>query len=425
MQRSVVLFLGLFLALASANNFRELSTRPLLSFAAPKNGEINLTATETGHFVAYVDLNRSTSGDEVISTVPMTPVFYKSYSLLSTDCLNFTEYKWDKYNCTVSKTEVTVDYLNFRAEGFEATSEIFLDYTNWVLHEDAKIILANKCSTKPKTQIGAGSSGLLGMGTSDENDKNFIGNKDFSIYLDKAGKTGKLFFDFKKELGAPNPLVTLEADRNWQVVNVDGIAVGTKTSTFDNTSMIIDINTELIGLPRAIYNQVIDLLNSGYNATCDLEKTYMPVCTVNRAIKSLPTITLYSGKDKKIPLPPQLYVAANGSNDSVVLEKVTLNIHYISETNEGESYVQADYNNHIVLGSSFVRHYYLKFDVANNTIAIYERGQGDTSSGSGWVFILIGLAVVVIGAVVFMKMRGNKASGGLANNESNYGSMHN
>jgi len=411
MKRAALFFLGL-IAFSSAFEFRGLSSKSLSLSTVTTNGEIPLTSTETGHFVVTIDLE-DTRGNrnglkEAPKSVPMTPIFYKSHSLLVQECLGFSPYNCFDYDCRLSETPVEIDYLNFHSDGVIAETNLFMDYTQWKL---SKVFIAEKCTSKASEKFGTGSYGYIAMGTAENFDENYIGNKEFSVYLENDGKSGKISFNWNASLAEPQPLVVLGADKNWQVTNVAGISVGGKQiiPLTDKPSLIFDINSDLLRFPESYYQIIIEQLKNVGKVECISEKNSMPVCKLNNMIKTLPTFILNSDNDKDhkgIVLPPQLYVV-NGNNDSFVFDEVTLNIQQTSPNVEGDAYVQVGYSNHIILGSSFMRYYITKFDIGSSTIAIYNKSA--PSGSSAWIFILLALVVVggIIGFFIKTKSKGN------------------
>jgi len=336
----------------------------------------------------------------------MTPIFYKSHSLLVQECLGFSPYNCLDYDCRPSETPVEIDYLNFHSDGVIAETNLFMDYTQWKL---SRVFIAEKCTSKASEKFGTGSYGYIAMGTAEKFDENYIGNKGFSVHLENDGKSGKILFNWNAKLAEPQPLVVLGTDKNWQVTNIVGLDVGTKHAVTVETSLIFDINSDLLRFPASYYGLILNLLKEVGNVECISEKKSMPVCKLNNMIKTLPTITLTYLEDKnqkEIVLPPQLYVV-NGKNDSIVFDEVTLNIQQTSPEVEGDAYVQVGYSNHIILGSSFMRHYITKFDVGNSTIAIYNKSP--PSGSSALIFILLALVVVggIIGFFIKSKSKGN------------------
>jgi len=406
MKTSFLVLLGL-LALSSAVR---LPTQLLR--ISPKNGEIALNTTENGHFIVHVDLeDQRTAGeanDDPLKTVQMIPIFYKSETLLPLDCLMFQKYECGSYQCTPDE-EITIitDYLTFKAEGLSTETQVFLDYSNWNLKSPA--LYASKCTSNGPETTGMGTYGYLAMGTANRGDENFIGAQEFSIVLEKDGKNGMMYYSWNAALAEPNPSVVLSTDANWQLNNIGAVNVGNKhAETATKYSLIFDINTELIRLPAAFYTQILDLIKE-VGITCASENNSKPVCKLNNMIKTLPTITLYS-EEKLIVLPPQLY-AVNGANDSFVFEDVTLNLQQTSPEVKGDNYVSDTYSKHIILGSSFMRHYITRFDVQNSTVTIYNRSSGNPSNGSGpWIWVLVGLVVIGLAVGFYLKSKSKGAS---------------
>lgn len=427
MKKALSVILGLLVSSASANNL------PTFFLAvAPQNGEVPLTRSDAGSYYTSVDLknlNPKSPNDDPETTALMTPILYTHQSLLSPNCYKFKPYKCANYEkCKPSEDVATANYLNFKATGKLAATEIFLDYKNWA--QNSQLIIADQCSdyVEGTETLGEGVSGLLALGTTDKAKDNFIGSKDFSFYFDKDGKTGKLFFSFKKDLvSSDTPIATLTADKNWQIADVNGVNVDKEHQDLEGLKLIFDVNTERIGLPQALYDKIAVVLKDKFKVECKIDVANpLPVCAWKDTVKNLPKITFTTVSKQEIILPPQLYVV-NGNDDSVKKDNIVLNIQVYSPQGKGQAFVLPDYQNHIILGSSFLRNYYTKFSITDqaNNINIYNFKQSSGSPGGSywWVYVLIALVVVGGGVAFYMKKVRGKGVEDIKD-ESKYGALH-
>jgi len=406
MKRSFSLLLfSLLITFGVSHSFQSPSLEAPSDRAASKNGEVPLYPTNEGGFYLYVDLinknNSNNSLQAVPSSVPMIPVFYTTETLLAKNCLNFSTYNCDDYDCILyDKSQAHLDLLNFAADAHPAKTHVYLDYNNWNLKSFA--LVAHTCQTTGPESLGSDFYGILGLGADSDDpgsNTNYIGAQEFSIYLENDRKSGKMLFGWDPYYAeSETPVVTLMADEEWQVPNVYLLYIGDEFAPADGNKLMFDLSTEFIRVPYKLYESIIELLSTHFQVNCSSTNESVLTCGLNNKINSLPNITILVGA-KHVELPPQLYVK-DGFNDSVYVENITLNIQATSSTPGKGFYVSPAFEKKIILGNAFLRYFYTKFDVSINKISIFQKQQ----TGSNLAVIGL-LALLFLGAAVGFGMK--------------------
>ena len=397
MKTLFLLFLVTGLGLIASQDLPKLSLGTLLKGNPNTNDEIPLYTLSTGEYYLNIDIvnKKIITGDpnDIPSTVAMIPVFYTSEILFVNQCLDFSSYNCADYDCTLYKSPISMDFLNFRADCYVARTHAYMDYKNWDLF--SYVLIANRCTSDGVKHLGKGAYGILGMGY--EVIQNYIGSKVFSIYLDEDGKEGKLLFHWNSDY-AGERVITLGTYNNWITPDIKGIGVDGSIMYSYNLALLFDISTDIIGISSSFYSFIRNILRADFGVSCTYNKNDKPICILKDQIKNLPTIYLLTDQDRKekLAIPPQIYVE-NVKNDSVIVEKVTLNLRIISSNSNVGYYVMPKYaSNYIILGTSFIKHYYLKFDIADQSISIYNKKIGRSSFSKVWIYISIGIIVFII-----------------------------
>jgi len=208
-----------------------------------------------------------------------------------------------------------------------------------------------------------------------------------------------------------NPVISLSADNNWQILDGNGIQVGHEIVNFNKFPVIFDLNEDLISLPLDIFNDTI----AGFNHKKSLpircpnnvEKDwYRPVCNYHGAIDDLPNITLLI-QGKKLVISPWQYVYQPEKYDSSQ-GNITLNLRAtLTYTERPENFVIPLYKGHIILGYRFLKSYLTVFSAGNknNTIEIYERLEKHESKAYLYLILGVLLGVLVVIILVWTKLK--------------------
>ena len=363
---------------------------------APKNGEIPLSVDVFGFYFLADLVQESSQAIKAQTRALIFPSLSSSQTLLVSDkCLSFVEYDCSKYECTPypeEKTDITHQY--FEGEGYHAELPLILDHSNWVLNNKAAI--ATSCSGFDF--YGGNMHGVLGLGHEGNSGANFIGSQVFSIYLRQNGSEGTLLFHWNSSYAqSETPLVTLKSDENWHVNSINEITVGNGTLQVEDLELIFDLTGVGLGLPKAVFDQVLATLKEVYNINCT-SHSFNPVCGYSGYIKGFPSLAFKTATGEKLVLPPQAYLQ-DGHNETIQGPNVTLSFRALSSELEELSYVTPSYDKTIIIGSQIMRNFYIKFDAANKAISVYDAKHFSSSSqflNYVAIFLILAVAAVAI-----------------------------
>jgi len=400
---SILIFLFCYqagsLPLFEAHSLR----KPLLNaLATSSSGVIELQkdpGSSSGSFYVEADLgyfNTSDSFNEKNTspdTVKMMTSLVNDQSMVATNCLNFQRYDCAKYNCNQQSYQRTIDYPYFTASTLAAQGVITLDQQYWILFK-AYLYIAQSCITSYDSSfIGSGRYGVLGLGTSSgQGGADFISSTMFSIVIDADLNKGKLVFknDPSTYAQSSEPAYKFAANSTWQK-SVDGAQIGGHSLAFFGNTLF-DVNSDVIGIPDYLYKQFINAFTQNYGVSCD-SQNYKPTCHSSKSIEDLPDFILQFN-DSTLKIPSSIY-AVKKDDDSF-----SLNLKQTSTFLSDKSYVPSFFENSIILGASFMSHYYTVFDATSGANYIYlypAKGGAPDNKNALWIILLSIVTIIVIG----------------------------
>jgi len=306
-------------------------------------------------------------------TYPMHLGLYTSTTLLPKNCLAFNTYDCSQWSCSTSSSEFALDYLYFTASGLASFTQVYIDYSKWILQFYTWALSPNTCLSNQTNYDGASVNGIIGLGVNSKNRFNFINETIFSIYLNKNLSGGQLLFREDLNYAASTtPIAVFLANSNWEIGHWEKKTwqgfnelqvVGSKKvySTEIFSKVIFDLNADAIGFPSNQYAYLIKTLQV-HGVLCVGAGLYRPTCLYAGEISDLPTITIVNGTNANtIQIPPEIYVQNTSSSSNV--QKITLNLRALGNDLTGYNYVSSSYKDYyIILDANFMRYYYTVFD---------------------------------------------------------------
>lgn len=399
--------------------------RRFLDTYVTKNGNITLQKDSYG-FYFEVDLSDhpSDASDSAYDPykVNMTVGLYTSQTLLSSQpCLNYNTYDCSNYQCYNYTWATSLDFPYLSMQGFLVETRMYLDYSNWHLVYYANV--ANYCFSQRESTFGSYRYGIVGLGWNyTENNYNNYLSSDIiiiSIYLNQNATSGTLLFGIDSNIRANSSYIaTLSADVEFHVnATYFFLSVGSSTISF-NAKLIFDLDSDAIGLPYTIYNDVLQYLQT-YSVSCVNTTYYKPLCLYAGNLTDLPTITLEL-QGFAIPIPPQIYVQDFSTLVSYYLggSHFALNFKGLSSSFYDESYVTPAFENYVILDQNFMSYYTTQFtgspSTNNYTISIYNPNPTSSPNSSGsqtWIYIVAGSvvgAIIIIGIACYCCKRSKR-----------------
>lgn len=347
---------------------------------------------------------------------------YTSQTFYSDSCLDFYGYYCYEYSTCIQNysNPFSVDYVQFSVTGHIIQAPMYLDYTYW--ENKNQIGFATSCSTFTTMPFAPARYGLLALGLNGT-ENNFLASKVFSLNLNVSSLKGSLVFG---SASAPPSsyiqVATISTNSNWQIPNtVASLGVG-ETEFAVSTTVIFDLNSNMIGLPTAVYNSLLKSFQKNTSTLCSASSSG-PICPYSGYTANLPNITL-TIQNQAIPIPPQIYLNGftgyNPNNNNYY--SLQLNIRELNSSMVNESYVTPGYENNIILDSNFMNYYMTLFDgsgYANNefTVSLYASPANyipprptptptppgpNPSPDHTWIYIVSGVVgfIILIGIIV-------------------------
>jgi len=318
------------------------------------------------------------------NTYPMAIALYSSTTVLiapTGGCQHFVPYDCKHFGCLeYSNNKTSASYPYFNAYGYFGKAHVYLDFANWNL--ETKTIFATSCVDSKWESYGAGTYGMLGMGVAVSSWANFRDLElTFSIHLNPEDQTGEISFSLDSSKVKEISPVTLFADNNWHVLNIQSVQVGgAQVPAPDNLSLLFDINIDAIGFPLEIYKNLLATLSTEQElikCPSGIDVFYKPTCEYSGNITNLPIIYIHASNQQIITIPPEIYIQG-GFNNTQIQGSVVLNIKAIDPSlTDPVNYVRKDFANYIYLDSNFFGYYYAVFNgssytLNNNTILLYQ-----------------------------------------------------
>jgi hypothetical protein len=396
---------------------------PFLKLYATESGNITLYQDAEGFRIPVDFVDHENEASDGVSSYDMAVCLYSSQTFLSSYyCLDFFGYSCSAYSeCTSYKSSnFSANYVQLSAIGYMMTAPIYLDYNNWYV--DGEIGFATSCTSNITLPYGNSRYGMLGMGFANGSQDNYPGSKMFSITLNRSQSEGSLTFHNGSSVEFPSytPAVTLQTDSNWNINTSAVVTVGYSSIEFD-TTVIFDLNSDLLGFPVTIYEYVVQYLETNASMSCN-NATFQAVCSYTGNPQNLPNITL-TIQDLNIQIPPVIYVQDfyiyNSENGTYSL---TLNLRGISPNLMNESYVPPAFENFVILDENFLFYYIPLFNAtgyndSNFEITLYAppytnnnniqptptpTPASNSSSGHSWIWIPIGIFCFTILVIIVL-----------------------
>lgn len=385
---------------------------------ATSTGTIPLTLGDLGFYVHADFFNYKNMSSEPVDDISdygnMGIALYTDQTYFGKACQGFQDYCANgKHNETcqlVGETNHSV-FPYFESDSHSISSQVFMDYNHWFLQSPA--FYSNSCSSSAYYAFGG--YGLIGMGASSFSLPNFNGkNPNFAVHIAKNLTNGTIAFNIDLDNAkSSSPTATLITDNIWHIERVD--AIDMKKKTFDaNASLIFDLSSDSIGIPKRLYDQVLEYLQaSPAMGKCVIGDDFRPTCEFTGDIRHLPSIKFLVG-DETIEIPAEVYVVQT-QNTTFYYDPIMLKIRSLS-TNASEGFlVTSAYKDTIILGYPVMSYYYTVFEAGQNgegTINLYLSGDYVSASSLTWIFVVAGvLGLLLIGATFYVferKYRKNK-----------------
>jgi hypothetical protein len=245
--------------------------------------------------------------------------------------------------------------------------------------------------------------GSIGLSLNESNWFNLdTENNRFAVWLEKEGSDGALIFgDDSDYRGEDAPLRMMGVTKNWEIPLESLILMDTEYDF--SGKVILDINSDFIGLPDQIYNKLLGDLKDRWNFVCD-PQFYQPNCSYTRNIENLPHLIIMPREgNNPINLPPELYLVKLDNNIYKLL--------FVSTTSNPifghQIFVTNSYLDYLIFGAPFFRHYYTVFnyqDPQNPELDFYQSVKSNPAVAGGlsaWAIVGIVLgALLLIGIIV-------------------------
>ncbi len=377
---------------------------------SPNDGHVILA--NSPRFAVSVDLDYNATTRSAKQSVNMLLSLHSSMSMLSSGCIGFDSYSVVQHAAKMTNDAMTINYLNFVAQGAYLNLNLWLDYSHWNLSTNA--ILGSNCFTTGVNFTRTGLVGTLGLGFSGNSLKNYLGkNPEFSIFIEQDGSKGELSFTIDKEKTANPPNVSLSTNQDWRVPNVRRIALSKsqlhpQISSLDVCyDLIFDLNSDAIGIPSSAFPLIIEVFREFAKVKSCTEDLYRPTCQLSSSkITDFPTLWIDFGERKMIQLDPQVYIYEGNTTKSV--KTVVLNFKSISSRLSGKNYITPEFENTIVLDSQVMKYHYTVFSKDESSanvgkISLYQVNRDFKDDEEGfftWGLIIKSLLVIVVALVL-------------------------
>lgn len=136
-------------------------------------------------------------------------------------------------------------------------------------------------------------TGHIGLSFSGSAVKNFVNEVHFAVLFDENSDNGNI--TFASDISNLTKLMEIPTNKDWHISGVTSVQVSNSTpSSFNQTtgSIIFDINLYSLGLPLAIYNDIMSKfkVNTSIFSSCDGAECFTTTNFIS------------------IPIPPRIYV---------------------------------------------------------------------------------------------------------------------
>jgi len=386
----------------------------LMNAHAGSSGIIELQKDSNNEFYVEADLasypfgssKNSTNSLQITDSVKMMISLSNDETLVVTNCLNFSSYDCGKYHCYKEDWNANLSFPSFNASAQAAEGYIYLGYFFWAL-TTTNLYIAQSCQTgnySPEA-VGLDRYGVLGLGTGNGSDGNYITSQLFSVYMKPDLTGGKLLFMNNAGTYAKSeePSYNLTANSSWQT------KISNATLQFSNSSinltadnLIFDINSDAIGLPNEDFKNLMLGFLADFNIYCNFVPYKPTVCLFLDKVVDLPDITLSLNNNTNLTIPSSVY--------STPFEKLknftsfTLKFKGIGSTLPSKSYVSPAFNNSVILDANFMRYYYTVFDATSgsNKIYLYQAAKSTPDDGDGMNAVIGGtIAAIFLIAICY------------------------
>jgi len=376
----------------------------LMNAHAGSSGVIELQKDFSGFYVeadlSYYPFGSSNSTDSFknYDSVKMMVSLSNDETMVATDCLNFSSYDCNKYHCYKEDWSSNLSFPSFNASVQAAEGYIYLDYFFWGL-TSTNLYIAQSCQTGNYSEgVGIDRYGVLGLGTGNGSDSNYITSELFSVYVKPNLASGKLLFmndasTYAKK--SSEPIYTLQAKSSWQTsVSNASLQLANSTINLSADKLIFDVNSDAIGLPFENYKSLSLAFFISLNVYCNFD-LYKTSCYFIDKIVDLPDITLSINNDTNLTIPSGLYSTPFVKCGNYTC--FTLRFKAIGSFLPGKAYVSPAFNNSIILDANFMSYYYTVFDATSgsNKIFLYQVDKTNPDDGDGLRAIIGGTVAAV------------------------------
>jgi len=363
---------------------------PLRRAEASSSGVVPFSWPTFAVNVDFTDLSGilpTPGGDQQTGTMGIA--LYTNESFFGGDCSNFLQYDCSEPDCSTDPSYVrNISYPYFTLKGYSLHTQLFMDY-DFFSSTYMGFIYAQSCYPNYTTNKNA-VYGYIGLGLDGYSFNNFVGSfPTFSVYLDKNGVKGSLIFDCDttkiNQTGYNKAVLTT---KNWEITFRD-LNLNQFVISYSGT-VIFDLNFPYIGVPEAIYTELVSALKTTYGVVCYDPDIFLLGCVYLGDYLKLPPIEV--GNQLQIPAETYLHVISAKQNTYALM--------LIPLTTEDSPDVYAvtvmpNYQHHIILGAPFFQSFYTCFETKPKgfQISIHQKREDLDYDQNIMKWIYVGLSV--------------------------------
>jgi len=380
----------------------------LISIGSSQTLGLNFTGMLKGSFNIFdrpttIDLSGpfySVQGyfNETLSRFNFLLLLYTNESVLAdANCGLFESFTCDANSSCIEYTDDfhNITYPFYEIEGDTVTTNFF--FKDYSMSNHQRIFnYAKKCDGNNGLLIPF--KGAIGLGKVNSG-PDFLQAPVFSLYLSKT-EGGSLIIgeDSLKETGKPN--IIKGVSKNWEIP-IEGIEMGYE-SDFQGRA-IFDITAPYIGVPSHIFRRALKYLDKFFNVKCNNVSLIDFICTIPTGIDSLPSFYLYSPNGQNhISITPDIYFQPFDDE-----EKYTFAMRGLTTdpTKQNYTLINTDFQDCIILGSPFLKYYYVLFDSSdpsNWVISYYVADHSIFNSVIIYYVIFVLALLLAVGLIVLI-----------------------